>query len=40
MAAKERLLQLVAANAPVFYMHPRDHFMPSSVDWFSKCSFS
>lgn len=34
MAAKERLLQLIGANAPVFYMHPRDHFMPCSVDWF------
>ena len=35
MAAKTRLPELVAANAPVFYLHPGDHYMPCSVEWFS-----
>ena len=35
MAAKERLAEVVARHAPVLYMHPRDHFMPSTVEWFS-----
>ena len=33
--AKGRLLALVAANAPVFYLHPDDHYMPCSAEWFS-----
>lgn len=30
----ERLKQLVAENAPVLHMHPRDAFMPCSVEFF------
>ena len=29
-----RLKELVAQHAPVLYMHPRDAFMPCSVEWF------
>lgn len=29
-----RLKELVAQNAPVLFMHPRDAFMPCSVEWF------
>ncbi len=36
MAAKARLLELVAANAPVLYLHPADRYMPCSVDWFRE----
>lgn len=28
------LKQLLAQHAPVLYMHPRDKFMPCSVEWF------
>lgn len=28
------LKQLVAQHAPVLCMHPRDAFMPCSVEWF------
>ena len=35
MAAKERLAEVVAQHAPVLYMHPRDLFMPCTVEWFS-----
>ena len=35
MAAKERLAEVVARHAPVLHMHPRDMFMPSTVEWFS-----
>lgn len=30
----QRLKELVAQNAPALYMHPRDSFMPCSVEWF------
>lgn len=30
----ESLERLVAANAPVFYLHPDDAFMPTPVEWF------
>jgi hypothetical protein len=30
----ERLKQLVAENAPVLHLHPRDSFMPCSVEFF------
>lgn len=36
MAAKQRLAELVAQHAPVLYMHPHDHFMPCTVEWFSE----
>ena len=29
-----RLKELVAQHAPVLHMHPRDDFMPCSVEWF------
>ncbi len=38
MAAKERLAEVVAQHAPALYMHPRDLFMPSTVEWFSAPS--
>lgn len=35
MAAKGRLLELIAANCPVFYLHPADTYMPTTVEHFS-----
>ncbi len=35
MAAKGRLAELVAANCPVFYLHPGDIYMPTTVEHFS-----
>ena len=29
-----RLKEFVAQHAPVLHMHPRDAFMPCSVEWF------
>lgn len=33
-AATGRLAELVAANCPVFHLHPEDHFMPTTVEEF------
>ena len=28
------VLDAVAANAPVFFLHPRESFFPCTVEWF------
>jgi hypothetical protein len=30
----EELAEVVAANTPVFYLHPRERFFPCTVEWF------
>jgi uncharacterized membrane protein YgcG len=30
----EELAEVVAANTPVFYLHPRERFYPCTVEWF------
>jgi len=27
---------VVAANTPVFYLHPRERFFPCTVEWFMQ----
>ena len=27
-------MEAVAANAPVFFLHPRERYFPCSVEWF------
>ncbi len=27
---------MVAANTPVFYLHPRERFFPCTVEWFMQ----
>jgi hypothetical protein len=30
----QELAEVVAANTPVFYLHPRERFFPCTVEWF------
>jgi hypothetical protein len=30
----QELAEVVAANTPVFYLHPRERFYPCTVEWF------